>query len=141
MDLQAIERFESDVRSGMTHNMIMTSVGKQPGLLRVRDLLLIFYTVWIPCALDCSVHGVARGNQMVSTTMLLVFPISQGPCCFLTVAFVASALFRLRTDWPRWLLHLILFVVYMVCMLATMHVIFIPIFGVCGEACIVPVWW
>ena len=52
VDLGAIERFESDVRGGMTHRMIMNSVGKQPGLLRVRDLLLIFYTVWIPSALD-----------------------------------------------------------------------------------------
>ena len=31
----------------MTHRMIMNSVGKQRGLLRVRDLLLIFYTVYL----------------------------------------------------------------------------------------------
>jgi len=97
--MRAIERFEGDVRGGMTHRMIVSSVGKQPGLLRVRDLLLIFYTVWIPCSLDFSVRGVGRGNEMVVTFMIFVCPIAQG-LSFFVVAWVASALFRVRADWP-----------------------------------------
>ena len=115
VDLRAIERFEGDVRGGMTHRMIMRSVGKQPGLLRVRDLLLICYTVWIPGALDFSVKGVGRGNDMVTALMFLVTPIGQGLGC-LAMAAVASALFRDRTHWPMWLLYVVGFVVSMISM-------------------------
>ena len=140
VDLRAIERFEGDVRGGMTHRMIVSSVGKQPGLLRVRDLLLIFYTVWIPCSLDFSVRGVGRGNEMVVTFMIFVTPISQG-LSFLVVAWVASALFRVRADWPKWLLHVLLFFSFFVGMLIPFHAIFFALFGVCQTACIVPVPW
>ena len=140
VDLRAIERFEGDVRGGMTHRMIVSSVGKQPGLLRVRDLLLIFYTVWIPCSLDFSVRGVGRGNEMVVTFMIFVCPIAQG-LSFLIVAWVASALFRVRADWPKWLLHVLLFFSFFVGMLIPFHAIFFALFGVCQTACLVPVPW
>jgi hypothetical protein len=117
VDSRAIERFEGDVRGGMTHHMIMASVGKQPGLLCVHDLLLIFYVVWVPCALDFSVHGVGRGNEMVCTFMFVVCPLAQGPP-FLVVASVASALYRVRADWPKLLLYVVLcFVGMILCML------------------------
>ena len=143
VDLGAIERFESDVRGGMTHRMIMNSVGKQPGLLRVRDLLLIFYTVWIPSALDFSVKGVGRGNEMVSTFMIFVTPVGQA-LAFLAVASVASALFRVRTDWPTWLLYVLLVnssSSIFATMIPTMTAICIPLLGVCQTACMVPVPW
>lgn len=140
VDLSAIERFENDVRGGMTHSMIMSSVGKQPGLLRVRDLLLILYTVWIPNALDFSVKGVGRGNEMVSTFMIFV-PLFGHLLAFLAVASVASALFRVRTDWPTWLLYVLLLIVFFATLVPTGFAIFIPLLGVCQTACILPVPW
>ena len=140
VDLRAIERFECDVRGGMTHRMIMSSVGKQPGLLRVHDLLLIFYTIWIPTGLDFSVKGVGRGNEMVLTFVIFVTPIAQG-LAFIAVASVASALFRIRTDWPKWLLYVLLCFIFFAVMLIILHAIFIFIFGICQTACIVPVPW
>ena len=124
----------------MTHRMIMRSVGKQPGLLRVRDLLLIFYTIWIPTGLDFSVKGVGRGNEMVLTFALFVPPVAQG-FAFIAVASVASALFRVRTDWPKWLLYVLLCFIFFAAMLTILHASFIPIFGICQTACIVPVPW
>ena len=107
---------------------------------RVRDLLLIFYTVWIPCSLDFSVSGVGRGNEMVVTFMIFVCPIAQG-LSFFVVAWVASALFRVRADWPKWLLHVLLFFSFFVGMLIPFHAIFFALFGVCQTACLVPVPW
>jgi hypothetical protein len=120
--------------------MIMSSVGKQPGLLRVHDLLLIFYTIWIPTGLDFSVKGVGRGNEMVLTFVIFVTPIAQG-LAFIAVASVASALFRIRTDWPKWLLYVLLCFIFFAVMLIILHAIFIFIFGICQTACIVPVPW
>ena len=137
VDLRAIERFEGDVRGGATNRMIMSSVGNQPGLLRVRDLAVIFYTVWIPSGLDFCVRGEGRGNEMVFTFMLLITPVAQS-LGFIFVAWAAGGLFRVRTDWPKWLLHIILFFVFFGSM-AVMQTLYIFIFGVCQTACMLPV--
>ncbi len=113
---------------------------QHPNYELVEPVCLIFYTVWIPCSLDFSVRGVGRGNEVVVTFMIFVTPIAQG-LSFLVVAWVASALFRVRADWPKWLLHVLLFFSFFVGMLIPLHVMFFALFGVCQTACFVPVPW
>jgi hypothetical protein len=133
VDTAAIQRFEEDVREGLTNRRIMASIGTQPGLLRVRDLLVALFAVWIPTTLDfCASNSPGNGlAQFCATVVVVAYAAS-----LTASARVTELLFKCSSRWPSALLIPVLFIIILVGMMVFQNVAFIAMFAKCGEACI-----
>ena len=111
--------------------MILDSIGKQPGLLRMRDLMLASAIVWIPTILDFRIKNYAKGPAaaLLWNPVLITF-------AFMSAAAAAAGLLKCFSKWPSWLLYATLFVVFFASVLLPQFVIFTAQFVVCGSPCI-----
>jgi hypothetical protein len=135
-DASAIHRFEEDVRGGQSHRQVMASIGRQPGLMRLSDICIALYTVWIPTTLDFLLPGSCPpGTGMpgfLLTAVVLAYTCSLYGSSKLT-EFLVPRFPRI----PSGLLICFLFILMMVVMVMVQNVIFILQFIGCGPACIV----
>jgi hypothetical protein len=132
----AVQRFEEDVRGGQSHRMIMASIGQQPGLMRLSDLCIALYTVWLPTTLDFLMPGSCPpGTGMpgfLLTAVVLAYMCSLYGSSKLTEVLVQSF-----PRCPSGLLIAFLFVLILVVMMTVQNLVFILQFVVCGPTCIV----
>ena len=105
IDTDAISRFENDVRGGKTHQQIMASIGKQPGLLRMRDLLLAKYMIWVPTAMDFAAFNTEKGflSALFWNAPLLAYGI-------MGISLMIQVSSRHTEHWPSWLMDILLLV-------------------------------
>ena len=131
VDAGAIERFESDVRSGVTNRMIMTSIGDQPGLLRMRELLLANCLVWIPTTCDFAAKNHARGWIAGLAWNAPLFSVA-----FLFSSLIAKGVLKCFPRCSSWVLVPFLFVATMGTFIPVQFFFLTMQWFVCGEACV-----
>lgn len=131
VDAKAIERFELDVREGKTNAMIRASIGNQPGLLRMRELLIANLIVWIPTVCDFAAHNHAPGWIAGLAWNAPLFSVA-----FMVVTLLCNLVLGCCPRFPSWLLTGLLFVVTMAVFIPIQFVVLVAQFFVCGPACI-----
>jgi hypothetical protein len=132
----AIQRFEEDVRGGQSHRMIMDSIGQQPGLMRLSDLFLSLYTVWIPTTLDFLMPGsCSPGTGMPG------FLVTAVVAAYMCALYGSSKLTELVVRWfprcPSGLFIPILFILMLILMMVVQNAVFVLQFVMCGPTCII----
>ena len=139
-DAKAIERFEHDVREGISHGMIWASIGSQPGLLRYSDLVASALVVWWPTVMDLLLEDAMHGTGIqlgdgTTTMFAIIGPPFQMVVPFFTIALAIELVLRAFPSTPAWLIIPPVFALSMMTMIGAGFAVFVIMFSVCGSTC------